>query len=231
MQSHQIMHLKSLLIKTRHFCVALLVLVSTSYAHAIETQFFYDSKEEEQVRSDLSFLFSIKSTMSSDLHLEVFGGTNGAAYQTFLESRIKVIRRSNSGASVFAFSVDGYRDAIAVTSKFFELPQILRVAVLMHEARHSESAHTFWKHIACPSPYLDEDGKEMKSAMDNDASLSGQVQACDADSKGSYGISALLLKNIAENCENCDSDLKNQAKALYLDIRKRISDPIERQKL
>lgn len=101
----------------------------------------------------------------------------------------------------------------------------------MHEARHSESDHAFWRHTPCPSPYLDEDENEMKSALDGDASLSGKEQACDSDSKGSFGISALLLKNISENCENCDSDLKDKAKALYIDIKKRISDPLERRKI
>jgi hypothetical protein len=91
----------------------------------------------------------------------------------------------------------------------FSHPQIARLMVVYHEARHTEAKSGFWGHDTCPTPFLDEDGKPMSSIWTG-APLAGEA-ACDSTAFGSYGSSTIMLKNISKFCENCSDKVKMDA--------------------
>lgn len=216
------------LLKLQASMLALFFFMSSSI-HALEFNWFYNDKEVEMISSDLEFLYSLKFSKNTLLHNKVFGEGNQNTYKEFFEERINTIRKSNTMANLYAFNVDGYRDTIAVTNKFFKLPRLLRIAVLIHEARHSEETGNHWHHVNCPIPHLDDNGKPFVSDIDGGALLSGKRQACDSSRLGSYGIVSIMMKNISENCDNCNLEMKEQAHKIYQDIKKRIISPLERK--
>ena len=86
--------------------------------------------------------------------------------------------------------------------------------VVFHEARHTESSHGNWPHASCPTPFLDAQGKDMKSIWTG-AKLAGEP-ACDKTPLGSYGSSTIMLKNIQKFCSSCTDKVKMDA-GLYAD--------------
>jgi hypothetical protein len=99
--------------------------------------------------------------------------------------------------------------------------------VVFHEARHTEISHGFWSHATCPTPYLGDDGKEIKSIWTG-ATLAGEP-ACDKTPLGSYGSSTLMLKNIQKFCTNCTDKVRMDAGIYADDQFKRIIDPEAKQ--
>ena len=104
----------------------------------------------------------------------------------------------------------------------FDHPQVARVSVTYHEARHSETQNGNWSHATCPTPFKDANGNDMKSIWTG-ALLQGQP-ACDVTAFGSYGSATILLKNIAMNCSNCNSKVKADADIFGNDQINRIID-------
>ena len=86
--------------------------------------------------------------------------------------------------------------------------------VVFHEARHTESQNGNWSHATCPTPFVDANGKEIKSIWTG-STLAGEA-ACDSTALGSYGSSTIMLKNIQLNCTNCTDKVKMDA-GLYAD--------------
>lgn len=74
----------------------------------------------------------------------------------------------------------------------FSHPQIARMMVVFHESRHSEVKNRNWPHDDCPSPYVDENGKDIVSIWTG-AQVAG-MPACDSTPFGSYGSSTIMLK-------------------------------------
>lgn len=223
--------MKSLSIGSVFLCSV--IIFEIAVAQAFEFLFFFDSDEEVLIREDLEFLFSLKLDAVTPLHHLVFGGAGGDAYRSYFHTRAKSIRRSLSSYAAYAFvapyNSPGYHDRIAVTSKFFELSQLMRISVLVHEARHSEVDHDYWHHVTCPSPYLDERGIEMRTK--EGVSLAGRRQACDQSAMGSFGVVVIMLNGIANHCTNCSEEIRHEAAFLSQDIVKRIIDPSERKRL
>jgi hypothetical protein len=105
----------------------------------------------------------------------------------------------------------------------FSHPQISRVSVIFHEARHSERQNGNWSHAKCPTPFKDAAGNDIRSIWTG-ALLQGQA-ACDVTPFGSYGSSTILLKNIAINCETCNSKVRADADLYANDQLGRVIDP------
>jgi len=168
---------------------------------------------KNQMLADLKFMSSIRGQKQTPLHRQIFGPVSGASYQSFFQAHIQNVGLdscgdSNAVACVIPF---GNPNKMWVTQNFikFKHPQIARLMVMYHEARHSESDNGNWPHDTCPDPFLDSQGRDMKSIWTG-AKLAGEP-ACDSTALGSYGSSTILLKNIGKFCDNCNSKVKMDA--------------------
>lgn len=173
---------------------------------------------QTQMRADLAFVAQIKGSGATPLHRKIFGLVDGAAYAEFFETRVSLIGMSGCGsgnAVACVMPMLGHsRMWLSKNYIKFSHPQISRMMVVYHEARHTEMSKFFWSHAKCPSPFKDAQGNDMKSIWTG-AMLAGEP-ACDKTPLGSYGSSAIMLKNIAKYCTNCTDKVKMDA-SLYAD--------------
>ncbi|MBI5202422.1 MAG: hypothetical protein HY925_12600 [Elusimicrobia bacterium] len=188
---------------------------------------------QDQMRKDLAFMAQLAGEGASKLHQEIFGAVSGAAYKEFFDSRVTAIGLSGcgSGNAVACVMPLFGPSKMWLTDNFikFSHPQIARMMVVYHEARHTEIMHGSWGHARCPAPFLDSRGREMKSIWTG-AALAGEP-ACDKTPLGSYGSSAILLKNIQKRCTNCTDKVRMDA-GLYADDQLgRITDAQSRRRM
>ena len=173
---------------------------------------------QKQMRADLAFIYGLKGGKGPPLHQKIFGAMDGAAYQKFFETRVSGIGMDGCGNGNAVACVIPFRDPskMWLTQNFikFSHPQVSRMMVVFHEARHTESRNGNWPHATCPTPFLDENGADMKSIWTG-AQLAGEP-ACDKTPLGSYGSSTIMLKNIQKSCTNCTDKVKQDA-GLYAD--------------
>ena len=190
----------------------------------------FDSNVEaplkQQMLDDLNFLATIQGSATTPLHTQIFGKVEGAAYSKWFTTRIFSIGKNGCGSPNAVACVIPFQDPnkMWVTKNYtqFDHPQIARVSVIYHEARHSESQHGNWSHGTCPTPFLNAQGQNMTSIWTG-ALLAGQP-ACDVTPFGSYGSQTILLKNIALNCANCNAKVKSDADLFATDQLGRIVD-------
>lgn len=171
----------------------------------------------QQTIADLDFMKSITSEQTSTLHQQIFGNVDGAVYTKFFEDRVNKIGMSGCGsANAVACVMPWFANKIWFTQNYvkFQHPQISRLMVVYHEARHTEYESGNWAHATCPTPFLDENGEELRSIWTG-ASLAGQP-ACDVTPEGSYGSSMIMLKNISKYCTSCNEKVKMDA-GIYAD--------------
>lgn len=188
---------------------------------------------QKQMRADLAFIKGIQGEGATPLHQEIFGDVDGRKYTDFFESRVSAIGMDDCGngnavACVIPFSGPSH---MWLTENFikFDHPQISRMMVVFHEARHTEVKHFFWGHARCPNPFKDGQGRDMKSIWTG-ALLAGEP-ACDKTPMGSYGSSTIMLKNIQKFCANCTAKVKADA-GLYADDQLgRITDKDSRKRM
>ena len=173
---------------------------------------------QAQMLADLAFIKTIAGSGASPMHQKIFGAVNGAVYERFFKTRVTGVGMSRCGDGNAVACVMPFWDPskMWLTQNYirFSHPQVSRMMVVFHEARHTESSQGNWAHASCPSPFLGPDGKEMRSIWTG-AALAGEA-ACDSTPYGSYGSSAIMLKNIANHCSNCTDKVKMDA-SLYAD--------------
>lgn len=173
---------------------------------------------QAQMRADLAFIAQLKGSGATKLHQRIFGPLDGAAYAKFFETRVSAIGMDGCGNGNAVACVIPYRNPskMWLTKNFvrFSHPQVSRMMVVYHEARHTESRNGNWPHAYCPEPFKDAQGRDMKSIWTG-ALLAGEP-ACDETPFGSYGSSTIMLKNIAKFCTNCTDKVKMDAE-LYAD--------------
>ncbi|MBI5881891.1 MAG: hypothetical protein HZB91_02155 [Elusimicrobia bacterium] len=173
---------------------------------------------QKQMRADLAFINGIQGSGATPLHQEIFGKVDGAVYKEFFESRVSAIGMDDCGNGNAVACVIPFRNPsrMWLTENFvkFDHPQVSRMMVVYHEARHTELRRLFWGHATCPRPFKDSQGRDMKSIWTG-ALLAGQP-ACDKTAMGSYGSSTIMLKNIEKHCANCTAKVKMDA-GLYAD--------------
>lgn len=172
-----------------------------------------------QMKGDLDFMATLQGEDGSPLHKEIFGEKiAGSSYKPWFESRITYIgMNACGGGNAVACVIPFFGSSkMWITQNYikFSHPQIARLMVVHHEARHTEVKNGNWSHATCPTPFLDKDGKEMKSIWTG-ASLAGEP-ACDVTPKGSYGSSSILLKNIQKHCTSCSEKVRMDA-GIYAD--------------
>lgn len=173
---------------------------------------------QKQMLADLEFMYGLKGGAGTPLHQKIFGAMDGASYKKFFETRVSAIGMNGCGNGNAVACVIPFRDPskMWLTQNFikFSHPQVSRMMVVFHEARHTETRNGNWPHADCPTPFLDENGKDKKSIWTG-ALLAGEP-ACDETPLGSYGSSTILLKNISKSCANCTDKVKMDA-GLYAD--------------
>lgn len=180
---------------------------------------------QKQMVQDLEFMTTVHGTGQTGLHAKIFGQLDGATYKSFFENRIKSIGYNSCGggnAVACVYPMLGKKMFITDNYIKFSHPQISRLMVVYHEARHTESENGNWSHATCPTPFLDADGSEMKSIWTG-ATLAGQP-ACDVTPLGSYGSSTILIKNVSKFCDNCNEKVKMDASEYAADQMKRVID-------
>jgi hypothetical protein len=173
---------------------------------------------QAQMRADMAFMGTIKGSGATPLHKKIFGAVDGAAYLKFFNTRVSGIGMDDCGSAKAVACVIPFQDPskMWLTQNFikFDHPQISRMMIVFHEARHTESRNGNWGHATCPTPFLDANGKDMVSIWTG-ATLAGEP-ACDVTPLGSYGSSTILLKNVQKYCANCTDKVKMDA-GLYAD--------------
>ena len=173
---------------------------------------------QEQTRQDLEFMNTIQGSGSTPLHTQIFGAVAGSNYKKWFEDRIQGIGMNSCGGgnAVACVIPMWYPNKMWLTQNYikFSHPQVARLMVVYHEARHTEGQNGNWGHANCPTPFKDESGKDMKSIWTG-ASLAGEP-ACDRTPLGSYGSSTILLRNIQKYCASCTEKVKMDA-GIYAD--------------
>lgn len=171
-----------------------------------------------QIRQDLEWMATVQGDQVSQLHQGIFGAMNGSGYKNWFETRVTYIGYNSCGGGNAVACVIPFMGSskMWITDNYikFSHPQVSRLMVVYHEARHTETRNRNWPHANCPDPFLDENGNEKKSIWTG-APLAGEP-ACDTTPQGSYGSSMILLKNISKFCGNCSEKVKMDA-GIYAD--------------
>jgi len=188
---------------------------------------------QKQLLGDLSFIGTIQGSGASPLHKEIFGEVNGAVYARFFKSRVSAVGMSGCGDGTAVACVMPFWDPskMWLTQNYikFSHPQISRLMVVFHEARHTESNRGNWSHASCPSPFVGPDGKEIRSIWTGE-SLAGE-RACDKTPLGAYASSSVMLKNIQNRCTSCTDKVRMDA-GLYADDQLgRVTDSDARRRM
>lgn len=206
--------------------IALLAVVFSSGSFAYEFGSNVPEKVKNQVTNDLKFMKELTGSNTSALHKEIFGELDGKNYGEWFESRVTYIGLNSCGSATAVACVIPFMGSSKIwfTKNYTDIdhPQIAKMMVVYHEARHTETENGNWSHARCPTPFNDKDGKEIKSIWTG-AKLAGEA-ACDSTPYGSYGSSMILLKNVNKFCSNCTDKVKMDAGIYADDQFKRITD-------
>ena len=201
-----------------------LLLPSLAFGYVFERNVPENIKQ--QTIADLAFIDSLRSGAGSPLHQQIFGTVDGPNYTKFFESRVTHIGMNNCGGGNAVACVIPWAGSSKIwfTQNYvrFSHPQVAKMMVVFHEARHTEDDNGNWHHATCPNPFVGEDGKEIASIWTG-ATLANEP-ACDVTPLGSYGSSSIMLKNIAKFCTNCSDKVKMDAGIYADDQFKRIID-------
>jgi len=174
---------------------------------------------QAQMVEDLGFMATVTGATPSALHQSIYGDISGSTYDQFFNSHVKSVGlhtcgNPNAVACVIPF-LDSSKMWITKNYIKFSHPQIARLMIVYHEARHTEGSKGFWQHATCPVPFNDANGNAMKSIWTG-APLAGEP-ACDSKVGGSYGSTVILLKNIGAHCTNCTEKTKMDADLYAMD--------------
>ena len=204
--------------------------LTASQAFAFSFDRSVSPETQAQITSDLKIAFSAEGKAASPLHRQIFGEIKGSDYEKYFSDRIHKISAMDCGGGkgVVACVAPGFfgygADIMYITKNYltYDMPQVTRISVVYHEARHTEGKHGFWPHVNCPKPFLDDQGDPVKSIISG-VDLSG-LPACDKTAMGSYGSATIMLLNLAKSCTSCTEKLKTDAEMYGLDQLKRIVD-------
>jgi hypothetical protein len=209
----------------KKFLIALVTLVLPLSAYSYTFDSDVPANIQQQIRDDLTFVNTIAGNGVSQLHTKIFGNVDGPSYTRFFESRVKAVGLDDCGGGNAVACVIPFYDPskMWLTQNYikFSHPQIARLMVVFHESRHTESKNGNWSHATCPTPFVDDHGKEILSIWTG-AKLAGEP-ACDITPFGSYGSSMIMLKNVSKFCANCSEKVKMDAGIYADDQYKRIT--------
>jgi hypothetical protein len=146
----------------------------------------------------------MKGNGATPLHRRIFGdgSLDGAQYKRFFDARVTRLEGEGIGfASCHgAFACSTASGTVRLSDHYVEpeIPAVVRLSFLVHEARHAEG----WGHETCPAG-------TPRSPFQN-ASLAG-ARECDPTELGANGVQIVMLKNIARYCTTCADELRHEA--------------------
>ncbi len=179
---------------------------------------------QEQLTSDLASLEGIYGATASALHTTVFGEVDGSVYSNWFRSRVLRVGYDSSSVGGAVAYVSPFSDPsrIVLTANYtrFSHPQIARLMIIFHEARHTERQNSYWPHSRCPRLFVDEAGREIKSIWTG-LPLAGE-SACDSQIGGAYASTVIMLGNISLYCETCTEKVRADAELYARDQLKRV---------
>lgn len=214
-------------------CAVMATALMASPSFALDFDSDVPANIKTQMQSDLEFINQVQGAGATPFHQQTFGKVDGADYKKFFESRIFEVGLDSCGGGAAVACVQPFfnPNKMWLTDNFikFSHPQVARMMVVYHEARHSETKSGNWMHASCPRPFLDESGKD-KTSIWTGAKLEGQP-ACDSTAFGSYGSSTIMLKNISKYCANCSDKVKQDADLYASDQLGRITRANVRQSM
>lgn len=218
-----------------HFS-AVVLLLSLILAGYSEAALRFDAEVvpelKKQILEDFQFVQSIRGSSTSTLHQKVFGSVDGSNYFDWFNKRVFSVGVDDCGSpTAVACVIVMYPNKIWMSPNYtkFSHPQIARLSVIYHEARHTEEENGNWSHANCPVPFRDARGKDVRSIWTG-ALLEGRP-ACDGTAFGSYGSATIFLKNISKNCANCSEKVKADADLYGTDQLNRITDPVSKKNM
>lgn len=189
-----------------------------------------------QILQDLNFVKTITGKGGSVFYKNIFSKDtlNGTDLIGFFDQRINNFgMNSCGGGNAVAACVIPWisSNTMWITNNYVKnnMPQIFRISIIFHESRHTEDENGNWSHAICPTPYLDDNGKDIVGIISG-TKMEGQP-ACDSTALGAYGLQAVLLKNIEKNCSNCNQKVQMDAKLFGDDTINRISNLSARKQL
>lgn len=189
-----------------------------------------------QITQDLVFVKSMEGKGGSALYGQIFTKKtlNGPDLMDFFAQRITSFSMNDcGGGNAVAACVIPWSDShiMWITPNYVKnnIPQIFRVSIIFHESRHTENERGNWMHATCPTPYLDDNGKDIVGIISG-SKMEG-LSACDNQALGAYGLQAILLKNIEKNCSSCNQKTQMDAKLFGDDTIYRLSNLTARKQL
>lgn len=205
----------------------ILTLLGTLLLFGCDSSLRFDGDIPESVRlqmsQDLEFIQGIQGQSASPLHQKVFGPlVEGKAYVRFFAKRIQRVGRNDcSGGMACVLSFyDSHKMFISDDYINYDIPQVLRLASLIHEARHSEEKELFWPHANCPVPYVDANKNPIRGIITG--KLLEGTSSCDDDVLGAYGVEVIFMANLQKRCTNCSQKTLMDAALYAADSAKRI---------
>lgn len=204
------------------FCFALalrLLPANLCLAQSIQFDASVSGAVQAQMNLDLKFMGAITGDRASPLHEQIFGKVNGSDYLNWFSKRVQSVGTSDCYSSLALACQDGEQaNRILLTPLYSqsEYPQIVRLLIIFHEARHTEVENDHWLHANCPRHFAG-------ISLVTGASLAWQP-ACDITEYGSYGAGAILLHNIGQFCTNCSDKVKADAELYAQDNLQRLID-------
>ena len=166
------------------------------------------------------------------MHKQVFGAVDGATYQNWFSARVREIKFEPDAEVDAVAYVDHEQalDVIHLAPEYiqYDHPQIIRVGVLFHEARHAEK-NADWSHVDCPVPFMDDQFSYIVNIW-NGRRIEGDPR-CDVTALGANGVVAILMDNVAKFCTNCNEKTCLDSGLMKNDAMSRIIDQKAKQQL
>lgn len=162
------------------------------------------------LEADLKALSKISGKQVSKLNYEVFKSSeslNGEDYLKYFLERVDHIRLSPDQSSDAVASYNDQTMTMYIGKNYLKAPAVARMTTLIHEAAHWGDMRG---HAYCPTPFLDENGKDRVSEFSG-VKLEGKP-ACAERFADAYVTEFIFLKNVYMYCLNCTDKMKSQAK-------------------
>ncbi len=207
---------------------ALLAIVAlSSAAHALKFDKNVPKDIQAQMTEDLNFINQITSNGQTPLHKQIYQEVSGKAYQAFFETRVLSVGMDDCGGGGAVACVQPFWDSskmwLSPNFAKYDMPQIDRLNIIYHEARHTEDDHGNWGHDSCPIPFLDENGQDIRGSKSG-IKLEG-LDACDSTPFGSYGSSTIMMANLVKYCTNCSDKTKMDSQLIVDEMMLRMYVP------
>ncbi|MEK7692062.1 MAG: hypothetical protein AAB425_13690, partial [Bdellovibrionota bacterium] len=125
------------------FSVVFCLTISVPSAQAYTFGMFVPQEIRTQMTADLAFMAGVEGEEVSKLHEEIFGEMDGKTYHSFFDSRVtRIGMNACGGGNAVACVIPLLGSSkMWLTENYskFDHPQVSRMMVVYHEARHTES--------------------------------------------------------------------------------------------